>query len=212
MGIKGKRRKSRVGVIGLVGPVGAGKSTVAKFFGKLGARVIDADRLAHDAINSPGIRRAIVRRWGTGFVDREKRIDRAKVGAKVFKNPRELRWLERKIHPWVGREMTRRLRGIADGRRKRWAVLDVPLLVEAGLDKRCDLLVYVSAARETCRSRVKARGWSEAERKRRQALQMKLPLKKMLCAYEIHNDRSLRETERHVRRVWNAITRKGTPE
>ncbi|MFM7413059.1 MAG: dephospho-CoA kinase, partial [Planctomycetota bacterium] len=71
-------------VIGLVGRIGAGKSTVARRFAEHGAAVVDADLLAHEALDEPGVVAAIAERFGTGVVEAAGRIDRSRLAREVF--------------------------------------------------------------------------------------------------------------------------------
>ena len=155
-------------VIGLVGKIGAGKSTVARMFAALGAEVIDADAAAHEVLEEPEVRDAVVARFGAAVVDPAGRVSRAAVAARVFgatpDHAAALADLEAIVHPPVRRRIAARLAALAadenaDGRR-RVAVLDVPLLVQSGWDAACDPLVVVECAEDVRRSRLAARGWS----------------------------------------------------
>ena len=92
-------------LIGLTGGVATGKSTVAKMFEKCGAIVIDADELAREVVQ-PGkpAWREIVRTFGRGILHPDRTIDRHALGAIVFHDKKNLRRLERIIHPRVARE------------------------------------------------------------------------------------------------------------
>jgi dephospho-CoA kinase len=155
-------------VIGLVGRIGAGKSTVARMFADLGAEVLDADALAHEALADPAVRDEVVARFGAGVRDDDGRISRAALAARVFgptpEHAAALVRLEAVVHPWVRRRIDERLAAVreaelADGRR-RVAVLDVPLLVQSGWDAACDRLVVVECEDRVRRARLAARGWS----------------------------------------------------
>src|SRR3989442_442698 len=89
-------------VIGLTGPIGAGKSTVAGMLRELGAKVLDADAIVHDE-QSRGTTgySAIVQTFGTKVLREDKEIDRAKLAAEVFGDPAKLRRLEQILHPRV---------------------------------------------------------------------------------------------------------------
>jgi dephospho-CoA kinase len=155
-------------VIGLVGRIGAGKSTVARMFAALGAEVVDADAVAHEVLEEPEVRDAVVARFGAAVIDPAGRISRAAVAARVFgptpDHASALADLEAIVHPPVRRRIGARLAALraaeeADGRR-RVAVLDVPLLVQSGWDAACDRLVAVECAEPVRHARLAARGWS----------------------------------------------------
>lgn len=158
-------------VIGLVGRIGAGKSTVARMFSDRGATVIDADRLAHEVLDEPVVIREIVDRFGAGVLDTGGRIRREALAGLVFgpggASDEGLRTLEGIVHPRVRQRVEGRLAEIrereAKERRGEFVVLDVPLLVQAGWDGLCDRLVIVDCAEPVRRQRLAARGWSEAQ-------------------------------------------------
>jgi dephospho-CoA kinase len=158
-------------VIGLVGRIGAGKSTVARLFADLGAEVVDADAVAHEVLDEPEVRAAVVARFGAGVVGAEGRVSRAALAAQVFGPTPEqaaaLADLEAIVHPPVRQRITARLAAgraaeRADGR-PRVVVLDVPLLVHGGWDAACDRIVRVECEDSVRRARLVARGWSETQ-------------------------------------------------
>jgi len=146
-------------VIGLVGRIGAGKSTVARRFAELGATVVDADRLAHEALAEPGVVAAVVARFGPGVRDASGRIDRATLAGLVFgatpAHDAALADLESIVHPRV----RRRIEGLLAAGTTAAGVLDVPLLVQAGWADLCTDLVVVACEESVRRGRLEARGW-----------------------------------------------------
>lgn len=191
-------------VIGITGSVGTGKSAVANMLKELGAEVIDADQLAHEAIQprQPAWRH-IVKTFGRTILKPDGSIDRLALGQRVFRNLSARRRLERIIHPEVIRRTTMRLRQWRRQGRVRVVVLDVPLLVEAGMHKLVDRLVVVTAPAFVQRQRLKARGWSESEIRRRIAAQWTLSAKVALADVVIDNGGGLVETRRQVKDLWN---------
>lgn len=155
-------------VIGLVGRIGAGKSTVARRFAEHGATVIDADRIAHAALGEPDVKAAIVKALGASVADAEGRIDRAAVARRVFGDSPDhaaaLAALEGIVHPWVRQRVESQLvalrsRGV-DAVGPPAVVLDVPLLVQAGWADLCTHLVVVECEGSVRRERLAGRGWS----------------------------------------------------
>ncbi|MBI4354397.1 MAG: dephospho-CoA kinase [Candidatus Omnitrophica bacterium] len=191
-------------VVGITGSVGTGKSTVAKMLKECGAEVIDADHLAHEAIQprQPAWR-CIIKTFGRTILKADGSIDRLALGQRVFRDAKARRRLERIIHPDVIRRTKARLSQWRRQGRVRVAVLDVPLLVEAGMHKLVDRLVVVTAPAAIQRQRLKARGWSEPEIRRRIAAQWKLSAKVALADVVIDNAAGLLETQRQVKDLWN---------
>lgn len=147
-------------VVGLVGRIGAGKSTVARRFAELGATVIDADRLAHEALAESSVVDAVVARFGPGVRDASGRIDRAALAGLVFgatpAHDAALADLESIVHPRV----RRRIEGLLAAGTAPATVLDVPLLVQAGWADLCTDLVVVDCEESVRRGRLEARGWA----------------------------------------------------
>ncbi len=163
-------------LVGLTGGVATGKSTVAKMFKRCGAVVIDADELARDVVK-PGkpAWREIVALFGKTVLSQDRSLNRQAIGSIVFRNQKKRRQLERIIHPRVAREQIRLTKGIARKHPKAIVIYEVPLLFEAGVDKRADKIIVVTADRKTQITRLKKRnGLTRAEAIRRIRSQMPL--------------------------------------
>ena len=170
-------------LVGLTGGVATGKSTVARMFKQCGAVVIDADQLARDVVK-PGkpAWRAIVTLFGKTVLNPDRSLDRQALGSIVFRNRTKRRLLERIIHPRVAREQQRLVSRIAKRKPHAVVIYEVPLLFEAGVDKRVDKTIVVTADRETQIARLKKRnGLSRAEAIRRIQTQMSLSKKVRLA-------------------------------
>jgi dephospho-CoA kinase len=166
-------------VVGLTGGVASGKSTVAKMFKQCGAIVIDADELAREVVK-PGkpAWREIVDTFGKSVLNPDRTINRRALGALVFGDRAKLRCLERMIHPRVSREQARLTKQIARKDPDAVVIYDVPLLFEAGVDKRVDKIIVVTADRETQIARLKNRnGFTRSDAIRRINSQMPLAKK-----------------------------------
>jgi dephospho-CoA kinase len=166
-------------LVGLTGGVATGKSTVAKMFKQCGAVVIDADELAHEVVkpDKPAWQE-IVKTFGKAVLNPDRTLNRRKLGAVVFGNRTKLRRLEHIIHPRVAREQTRLARHAARNDPQSVVIYDVPLLFEAGVDKRVDKIIVVTADRKTQIARLKKRNsLSRAEAIRRIHSQMPLAKK-----------------------------------
>ncbi len=143
-------------MIGLTGGIGMGKSTAAQTFARAGIPVFDADAAVH-ALQAPGgaALPAIAAAFPATVVDGL--LDRGALRAAVIGKPEQFRALERILHPRV-RAMEQRFLAQARRRRCRAAVLDIPLLLETGGERRVDLVVVVSAPRAVQIRRVLLRG------------------------------------------------------
>ncbi len=192
-------------VIGLTGGVGAGKSTVARALAKLGAVVYDADREVSHALADPQVKREIVARWGQEVLTEEGAVDRRALASIVFRNEADRKALEGIVHPRLGRARREAMeRAVSEGAPA--VVYDAPLLMEAGLDRECDAVIFVDAPEEARRTRVaQERGWSEEELGRREAAQLPVEEKRARARFVVHNKGDLAQLEAETRRVFDAI-------
>ena len=193
-------------VVGLTGGICSGKSTVAAMFERLGAIVIDADRVAHE-LQVPGqpLFQAIVSAFGRQIVGEDGRIDRRRLGAIVFSDPKARARLEEILHPAIVEECGRRIRQ-ARASGAAVCLLDAALLIESGRHARFDRMVLVEASEAVQIERLMARmGLSREEAMQRIRSQMPLEEKRRHAKFVIENGGSLIETERQVRAVWKQL-------
>ena len=149
-------------VIGLTGGIGTGKSEVSRLLGELGAEVIEADKVAHEAYE-PGTSgwREVVEAFGEGVLDADGRIDRKALGGIVFDDDQARERLNGIIHPIVRRLLEERIAEL-ERQGTRVAVIEVPLLVEAikqqsRWTQMLDEIWVVTALEEEAVARVRAR-------------------------------------------------------
>ncbi len=192
-------------VIGLTGGIGSGKSTVARILADLGCFVSDSDAAAKAELNEPEVRDQLIAWWGREILDRETgRPDRSRIAAIVFNDARERKKLEGLIHPRI--EAGRRAAFANAPSGTKAFVIDAPLLLEAGLDRECDAVIFVETPEEARRARVLAeRGWDGAELARREAAQIPLDEKRIRADHIVSNDGEPGELTDRVRRTLETI-------
>jgi dephospho-CoA kinase len=163
--------ETRVPLIGLIGPIGCGKSTVAGWLAARGAAVIDADDLTRE-IMAPGtpVADAIVAHFGAEFRRPDGSLDRAALGRLVFADPVRLAELESIVHPAVADLLDAAIRA-ADSRGPAAIVLEAIKLVEAGHAPWCDEVWLVICDPETQLVRLTGRGMDEPDARQRIAAQ-----------------------------------------
>jgi len=176
--------------IGLTGGIAAGKSEALKAFARLGAATLSSDAVVHELLESEELRDRLVERWGPEVAP-DGKIERAKIGEIVFADPEQLTWLEAQIHPLVQERTAEWLTSLPE--ETEVAVVEVPLLFEAGSDKAFDTTVSVITADPVRRERAAARGQALVDE--REARQLTQPEKAERAEHVIANDGSVEDLE-----------------
>ena len=201
-------------IVGITGGFGTGKTTAAAFFKALGAKVLDADKIAHEALlkEATGHRpqatcyKKIVKIFGKEILRKDKGIDRKKLGLIVFGNKTLLKRLNSIVHPYVIKRIKEGVKEIRRLKTKTVVVLDAPLLIEAGLRGLVDKLIVVKAGSrqqiERCR---KNYGLSGEEVLARIKSQMPIGEKIRFADFVIDNSKSRERTRGEVRKIWERI-------
>jgi len=194
-------------ILGLVGGIACGKSTVASLFSReRRCRVVDADALARRIFGRGGVAPRIAERFPAARA-RGGGVDRARLAAIVFADAGELRALEEILHPPIRREMERAIAAA----RERYVLVDAPLLFETGADALCDAIVYVACPARVRRARARRdRGWSAEEHRARESRQWSCRRKRARADYVVDNGGDAEEARRSVRRLVRALERDGT--
>ncbi|THJ23460.1 MAG: dephospho-CoA kinase [Nitrospira sp. CG24D] len=194
-------------LVGLTGGIATGKSTVAGIFKRYGATVIDADALARKVVE-PGkpAWREIVETFGKNVINPDRTLNRQALGITVFGHPGKLRQLEQIIHPRVAREQIRLTKQAALNDPRAIVIYDVPLLFEAGIDKRVGATIVVTADRETQIARLKERNdLSRTEALRRIKSQMPLAEKRRRADYVLDGTLPLPQLKQQVRLLHQSL-------
>jgi dephospho-CoA kinase len=177
--------------IGLTGGIAAGKSEALAAFERLGAATLSSDAVVHELLDSEPLRGRLAERWGPEVLS-EEGVDRARIGEIVFADPEQLSWLEAQIHPLVKEATARWLLSLPE--RTEVAVVEVPLLFEAGSDGAFDTTVAIVTSDEVRRERAAARGHALVdEREARQLSQLE---KAERAEHVVANDGSVEDLER----------------
>jgi dephospho-CoA kinase len=182
--------------VGLTGSFGSGKTTVARIFMSLNAKIIDADKIAHKAMRpKTRIYKKIVNTFGKGILNKERTINRNKLAQIVFNNKQMLNRLNKIMHPEIIRIMRQRLKRI----RKGIIILDAPLLIETGLERMVDKLIVVKITPEKQIERIRRKtGLDKIDILRRIAVQIPLSNKLRLADFVIDNSGTVGETKKQI--------------
>jgi dephospho-CoA kinase len=205
--------------VGLTGGIASGKSTVGEMFVALGAKLIRADEIAHQLMQ-PGeaVYHEVVRHFGTGILDPDGRVNRARLAEAAFgsaaedaqQKPSRIQELNQIVHPTVVQREDEWMEEIGRSDPKAVAIVEAALILEAGAAQRFDRLVVV-----TCRPEQRVQRWAqrlqvdEASARRdvlrRMAAQLPDEEKIKAANYVIDNSGSLDATNRLVRQVYEEL-------
>ncbi len=197
----------RTARIGITGPIGCGKSTVAGMLAVHGAVVINADRLVREVYEDAAVRQAVVDRFGPDVRTSDGSIDRRALAGIVFDDPAALRELEAIVHPAV---RPRILAGIeaADASRAPAVVVEAIKLVESGLAGLCDEVWLITCDPPIQRGRLRDRGLGPDDAERRIASQRHLRDRvEPVATRRIDTSGSLADTRAQVVAAWHDIDR-----
>jgi dephospho-CoA kinase len=177
--------------VGLTGGMGAGKSTALAALERLGAAVLSTDAVVHELYGGARVHDAVLERWGEQVAPGGV-VDRAAVAGKAFEDPAERQWLEDLLWPLVGERIARWLgeaRAVVPPPRA--AVVEVPLLFEAGMGEIFDATIAIVADEQLRRRRAEGRGHALADE--RVARQLSQEEKVGRATYGLRNDGTVEE-------------------
>jgi dephospho-CoA kinase len=192
--------------VGLTGGMGAGKSTALKALADLGAQVLSTDAVVHELYGDKRVRDAVVERWGAEVAPGGV-IDRPAVAARAFAGgEQEREWLESLLWPLVGARIAAWLEHVRALRpAPRAAVVEVPLLFEAGMEQGFDATIAVIAQEETRLERAAGRGHALADE--RAARQLSQEEKAHRATFVVRNDGSEGDLRRELADVLGKLPR-----
>jgi dephospho-CoA kinase len=184
-------------LIGLSGAIASGKSATLEALGRLGAATLSTDAVTHQLLDEPEVLARLTERWGPE-VGPGGKVDRARIGEIVFADPDELHWLESLLHPLVGGRMLA-WRAELDGETE-VAVVEVPLLFEAGMEQLFDATLVVVAGDERRAQWASERGTTDFEG--RSARQLPEAEKAARATFVVANDGNLDDLEAVLSELW----------
>jgi len=193
--------------IGITGGVATGKSAVAALFHRKGAVVFSADEAARDVLapGSPALQQ-VVETFGPDYLLPDGRLDRARLGARVFSDPAARRALEAITHPRILALLRAQIEATRQQDPDALIIVEAPLLYEAGMAGWFDRIVVVAASEPTQIERLRARdGLTEEEARRRIAAQMPLAEKIARADDVIWNEGALADLESPVEAILGRI-------
>lgn len=197
-------------MIGILGGMYSGKSTVAAELAKLGCAVIDADSISHQLLEEKDVLGKIVCVFGKEILDNKGKIDRSALANRVFGDPAKLKTLTGILHPLVMARVEQLITQYGPQPAVRAIVLDIPLLVEVDWEKRCDHTIFVDCTPPLRLERAKKTGVFDADQlKIRENLQISLDKKKRIADNIVDNNSDLSGLSKQIACIFSTIVDKG---
>ena len=191
-------RPDYVKFVGLTGGIGAGKSTALRALEELGAATLSTDEVVHELYKTDEVRDRVVERFGT--------VDRDELAQRAFATEQDREWLEQLIWPRVGERIIEWRKQLENAQpQPRAAVVEVPLLFEAGMDEAFDATLAVIAGEELRAERAGSRGHQALdERSSRQLSQQE---KAGRATYVVENDGTERDLLTRLAEILDILER-----
>ena len=196
--------RTHIPVIGIVGGIGSGKSSVARW---VAARhndvaLINGDEIGHEVLTDDAVRDALRKRFGEPVFTADGQINRKALGQVVFGSNREQQSarddLERIVHPRIRETIAGKIANSAAAG-KRAVLLDAAVLFEAGWNDLCHAVVFIDVPRDERLARLRETlGWDDAETERRESSQASLESKRGRSQFIVDNSRSVEAAGRQL--------------
>jgi dephospho-CoA kinase len=203
--VSGASAEGRLPFVGLTGGIAAGKSEALRALERLGAATISSDAVVHDLLETDEVRGLLVDRFGERVAP-DGQIERSAVAEVVFEDEDARDWLESELWPRVG-ERIAAWREELEGRSPppRAAVVEVPLLFEAGMEPGFDATLAIVADEPVREERAAARGHAGVDSRARRQLPQEEKARR--AEFVVENDGDLADLERKMSRVLDEVTR-----
>ncbi len=191
-------------IIGLTGGIASGKSTVSKILSEMGIRVVDADLIAREVMDSKDVVDKIVEEFGEEILNKNGKLDRTKLREIAFSSKERVKLLNSIVHPSViSRFEDEKKKSMITGE---MLVFDIPLLYEAKMENLCNMVIVVYVDRETQIKRVMERDGSSRENAEN-IIENQMPLSEKLARSDIRikNDGTIGELKEKIRDIFSKI-------
>ncbi len=191
-------------IIGLTGGIASGKSTVSKILSEMGIRVVDADLIAREVMDSKDVVDKIVEEFGEEILNKNGKLDRTKLREIAFSSKERVKLLNSIVHPSViSRFEDEKKKSMITGE---MLVFDIPLLYEAKMENLCNRVIVVYVDRETQVKRVMERDGSSRENAEN-IIENQMPLSEKLARSDIRikNDGTIGELKEKIRDIFSKI-------
>ncbi len=190
--------------VGLTGNIGMGKSTVCELFKKLGAHVIDTDKIVEELFNDTEIVQEIKSLFGEDTVKNGK-VDKKFISQIVFENPLMRIYLENLLHPKVFERIDEIIKKIPLRGEPNIVIVEAPIIFERGYQNRFDLIITVFTSEDIALQRLEKKGISREEALKRLKSQFPIEMKKTKADYIIDNSGSIEATAEQVEAIFQKL-------
>ncbi|MEW6740242.1 MAG: dephospho-CoA kinase [Nitrospirota bacterium] len=196
-------------IIGLTGNYGMGKSTVARMFGDLGAIVIHTDDIVRELLKDITVIYEIKKAFGEDIIQQSaisgqpSEINKRMLAEIVFEHPHLRISLENILHPRVFKKVDEEIAKITDS--AAIVIVEAPVIFERGYQNRFDKIITVYASEEIAINRLKEKGISEEDARKRLKSQFPIEMKISKSDFAIDNSRDLENTRRQVEEIYSRL-------
>ncbi len=198
-------------IIGITGGIGSGKTEVAKVFKKSGAKIISGDEIGKEVVErNRSVLKKLVKIFGEKILNRNKKLNRRKLGEIAFSSIENRDKLNKIVHPYLLSNLKKQIR---EHKKKGpgIVIVDAALIIEWGLQKELDYLILVESSFQNRIKRLKEySGYSQKEAVNRIKAQIKDRTRRKYAGYVIRNDKDLKELKRKVLFLWERLISKIT--
>ncbi|MCL4536663.1 MAG: dephospho-CoA kinase [Nitrospirae bacterium] len=187
---------------GLTGNYGMGKSTVARLFKELGAIIIDTDDIVRELLKDPAVIYEIKKAFGEDIVEGDE-INKRMLAEIVFEHPHLRISLENILHPRVFKKVDEEIAKITDS--AAIVIVEAPVIFERGYQNRFDKIITVYTSEEIAINRLKEKGISEDDARKRLKSQFPIEMKISKSDFAIDNSKDLEDTRRQVEEIYSRL-------
>jgi dephospho-CoA kinase len=194
-------------LIGVTGGIACGKTEVCKVFQNKGAIILSGDEIGKEVVEkNKKVLIELVKTFGKEILSKNQNLNRRKLGELAFASSESKEKLNRIVHPYLLRELRKKIKNLRRTRDKDVVVIDAALIVEWGLQKELDCLIFVESKRDDKIKRLqKQKGYSRKEALDRIKSQLPEVAKKRLADFVIKNDKGLKGLKRKAESIWEKI-------
>ncbi len=197
-------------VVGLTGSIASGKSIITDEFKKLGAKIIDADKIAHQLLRAqPKVKKEVIHYFGKRVLNKNRNIDRKELGKIVFADKRKRKILENIVHPFIIKTIKQKIKCLSTypDRNLSTIIIDASLLLEAKMSNLVDKIIVVFVPEKVQLQRLMKRDRiDKKEAKLRISSQWNTLKKVKFADFIIDNTRDLPALRKRVKVIWNKIS------